>query len=781
MGNDNSSLKELFNKLDKNHEGQLKLSDVLTLVAPPGFNHAIHNSPLLLYRFDEQHEGNLDYQEFVKLLTHLRHTEKRLKKRKRTTGSDKKVWCSVKRETSSSEFCLDRDAETPAFCSVGKNHSKSSSDSDSSDSDSYDDQELEHDLDEELRHDAQQYFDENIHSTNGKKSFISWLFKMADTDSISTLSENELVPLLQALRKDGISPECLVYDADKCKHDDARLAREIMKEYDTGRLGYLTQHEFEIIGDLIVKNYELRAQYESGSEVADFVLKRRLGKGAAGEVRLAVHKNTHDKKAIKIIPKGDVADCTKLDTEIKAMLMLQHPHIVQLEQVLESEGHVFFVMELCGGGNLHEYLDAQPISEDLAKYYFHQIIDGICYCHAKGVAHRDLSLANLLLDNEANIKISDFGCAGIFVGGWDLFATPMVGGLQHIAPEQICGSAYSGEKMDMWAAGIILYTLLVGRNPFKAAVPQQYLDDIKNIRFSVPENISSEAADLIKSLLVYDPQQRLSCPEVMKHPWMQGDCLASPQLSLRTFLVPIDHAGLFKDITKGKQRRKLASRILKTIGIYILPPVDVLCKSVEEKCKVRCSFPEKDLKFCFCLKKSIKAGQYVIEFTLREGESRDLLSLMPKVKNALQKATRRTGKSKPSISDSFSSSAMPRTQSVDSLASDSPDELEVLDWSDSFDDDLEKKDDDSVKKEEKLERTPKDKKGHRRSRSTASNSSAPGTTTLTAAPDPLDAVMSELKKSHHRSDSQRQKKHKNKEKKKQRDEKRDEKRATHLV
>lgn len=75
--------------------------------------------------------------------------------------------------------------------------------------------------------------------------------------------------------------------------------------------------------------------------------------------------------------------------------------------------------------------------------------------------------------------------------GWDVFATPMVGGLQHIAPEQILGTAYSGEKMDMWSAGIILYTLLVGRIPFRSTQPQQFLDDVKNVRYTIPDTVSS--------------------------------------------------------------------------------------------------------------------------------------------------------------------------------------------------------------------------------------------------------------------------------------------------
>jgi len=123
---------------------------------------------------------------------------------------------------------------------------------------------------------------------------------------------------------------------------------------------------------------------------------------------------------------------------------------------MEGEEHVFFVMELCGGGNLNEYIGKVPLSEDAARYFFSQIVEGVAYSHKAGVAHRDLKLDNILLDNQgkmvcsldvelfsiillslANVKITDFGHAGVYQHGWDVFSTPLVGGLSHIAPEQV--------------------------------------------------------------------------------------------------------------------------------------------------------------------------------------------------------------------------------------------------------------------------------------------------------------------------------------------------------
>jgi serine/threonine protein kinase/Ca2+-binding EF-hand superfamily protein len=552
----------------------------------------------------------------------------------------------VKRETVAATFDLNRDSETPVFTGrrpqedSSGDSSDSEGQSDGSSSEDEIDKAVEKEVEEEMRQEAREFLEEELQHPAAKQQFIRWLFKLADTNHDDSVSVKELAPLIKALRVDGIIPESLCFAPERCKSfsvgsPDERLAREIIQEYDEHSAGVLTLHEFEALGELILRSYQLCSQYDPDENtVGNYLLKRRLGKGANGEVRLAVSKTEGMKKAIKIVPKGDVADCSKLDTEIKAMLMLQHPHIVRLEEVLESSEHVFFVMELCGGGNLCEYLDNEPISEDLARYYFSQIIDAVRYCHNQGVAHRDLSVSNLLLDNDANIKISDFGCAGVFSRGWDVFATPMVGGLSHLAPEQICGTAYSGEKIDIWSIGIILYTLLVGRIPFKATAPQQYLDDIRNVRYNVPNSVSSEACDLLTRLLVFDPAKRYSCDQIDMHPWMQVPITSAPILN--NFNLVVNNEKLFGGHIRMRKKLKVIAAILKPLGAYVVPVAD------DEECvTTKLIYPEKDLKVSCSLRKGRRETQSIVEFELHEGESREFLSLMPKFKNIIQKAERK--------------------------------------------------------------------------------------------------------------------------------------------
>ena len=194
-------------------------------------------------------------------------------------------------------------------------------------------------------------------------------------------------------------------------------------------------------------------------------------------------------------------------------------------------------MELCGGGNLLEYIKDVPFSEDIARFYFHKLIDGLSYCHEKGVCHRDLRLENLLLDNKGTLKISDFGQARIFSPGWDLFQTQMVGSLYHLSPEQIEGKVYSGEKVDIWNSGIILYCFLTARLPFGSANVQEMLNDIKTVNFEFPDdiNLTNEAKDLIKLLLQVDPEKRPSLKDIKDSNWMKLN-LEEPKWNIFTFV-----------------------------------------------------------------------------------------------------------------------------------------------------------------------------------------------------------------------------------------------------
>lgn len=634
MGNESSSIKKAFEKLDRDHSGQLTLEEILAVQNVPGLEY-FYNSLWLLYKFNKSKHGTINYHEFEKLILYIKSIVKYMKD-KRDTRPKSKMWIPITRKTAKREYKLSRDSSTPIITGQMPEDDSSSDDSSSSTEGE--------EISEHIYIETSDFFDKTIESEQGRQGFITWLFNLTDYDKKGLVSIDKLVILIRALRLDGINPEDLTYDSEikqKIHHlsedsQDYAIAEQLITEYSaTNDTNFITEKEFEVLAKIILKNYELRydmidERNEDGIyKIIGYTLKAKLGKGSAGVVRLAVEHKTGERKAIKIVPKGNIADLSRLDTEIKAMMMLHHERVLLLEQVIESESEVFFVMEYCGGGSLLEYLNGNPLSENLVRYYFSQIVSGVGYCHSKGVAHRDLKLGNILLDNTAHIKISDFGHAGIYQKGWDLFATPLVGSICNITPEQILGQSYSGEKHDIWSLGIILYTMLVGLHPFKTGNPQTFLDNIKNVNYSLPEFLSEGAKSLISSLLVADSDLRPTCKEILKHEWFKNGELNAHLLSSFIFTVPI---GTWKHITASEGLCK----ILKKVGVEPIYTEDSIQIFEDERKYIKCHWIEKDIKFRFSLKEEQEEKE-IFEFCLKSGGSVDFLSLMPKLKNGILK------------------------------------------------------------------------------------------------------------------------------------------------
>lgn len=252
-------------------------------------------------------------------------------------------------------------------------------------------------------------------------------------------------------------------------------------------------------------------------------------------MRVGVDPEGH-RKAIKIVNKGDAADMSRLDVEIKAMTLLRHKHIVSLDEVIETENQVYFIMELLEGGSLAEHAQIEPFKNDVARRFFYQILHGVYYCHSHHVYHRDLKLENVLLAADGfTVKVCDFGHAGISVGDWDIFSTSLVGSLFHISPEQMQNQCYSGEKVDIWALGVLLYRMLVGRPPFMAENGHDLMEKVTSGTFPEPEGINPRAVDLIHRILQPDPEARPSIAEIVKHPWIRAEAEMSVIPSLLAF------------------------------------------------------------------------------------------------------------------------------------------------------------------------------------------------------------------------------------------------------
>ena len=246
-----------------------------------------------------------------------------------------------------------------------------------------------------------------------------------------------------------------------------------------------------------------------------------LGQGTFGKVKLAVHKHSKEKVAIKILEKSKIledSDRERVSREIQILKILRHPSITQLYEILEDDQNLFLITEFVSNGELFDYIVAQRrVKEMEACKFFQQIIDGIEYIHKLNVVHRDLKPENLLLDENRNIKMVDFGLSNLYKEG-ELLKTAC-GSPCYAAPEMIAGRRYSGLHVDIWSAGVILYALICGYLPFDDDDTQKLYRKIMRGEYKLPSFVSGAAGDMIKRVLNTNPNKRYTIEDIKNHPW----------------------------------------------------------------------------------------------------------------------------------------------------------------------------------------------------------------------------------------------------------------------
>ena len=145
------------------------------------------------------------------------------------------------------------------------------------------------------------------------------------------------------------------------------------------------------------------------SDLSFYIVGRILGRGAFGKVNLCVHKLSGKLVAIKSLRKEYLEDNdnnTKLQYEISLLRIINNKNVVRLYETFSTENHLLLVMELCSGGDLLNYVrKRRKLTEPIAKFVFKQILDGLSYCHSKGIVHRDIKLDNILLNHRGDIKV----------------------------------------------------------------------------------------------------------------------------------------------------------------------------------------------------------------------------------------------------------------------------------------------------------------------------------------------------------------------------------------
>jgi serine/threonine-protein kinase Chk2 len=270
----------------------------------------------------------------------------------------------------------------------------------------------------------------------------------------------------------------------------------------------------------------------------NYLIDKIIGTGNFSTVRLAIDKNSGEKKAIKIIDKKKYwnKNMEQLEREIEIVKQIKHENIISVFDIYSTQKFLYIVLEFANGGELFEHIIEQgSYSESEARLLFIQILKGVSYLHKHGIVHRDLKPENILLEIEDGIKvkISDFGLAKI-VGEREMMTT-LCGTPLYVAPEIIRGTFDSqykekgyGKEVDVWSLGVILYVLLSGVPPFdEEKKPIPLYEQIQNGLYEFPldfwSDISQQAIDLIKKFLTVDPKKRICIEEAFQHPWITGN------------------------------------------------------------------------------------------------------------------------------------------------------------------------------------------------------------------------------------------------------------------
>ncbi|CAO3600542.1 unnamed protein product [Absidia cylindrospora] len=253
--------------------------------------------------------------------------------------------------------------------------------------------------------------------------------------------------------------------------------------------------------------------------VTDFDYGQLLGEGSYSLVLEARDKKTDKRYAIKKLDKAHIVKNDKVKyvmVKRDALSRMSHQGIVKLYWTFADNRSLYYVLDLASHGELYTFIrQAAPFDIETARYYASEILLAVDHIHSKQVIHRDIKPENILLDDHMHIKIVDFGSAKILTEdissnqATDTKGTrSFVGTAEYIAPELLRSDATTKEA-DWWAFGCILFQMLTGKSPFKAATEYLVFQKIKHLDYEFPADFSPEACDLIKQLLVPDPEHRL--------------------------------------------------------------------------------------------------------------------------------------------------------------------------------------------------------------------------------------------------------------------------------
>lgn len=269
-----------------------------------------------------------------------------------------------------------------------------------------------------------------------------------------------------------------------------------------------------------------------------YELGRFLGQGNFAKVYHARNLKTGQSVAIKIFNKEMIMRVglkEQIKREISVMRLVKHPNIVQFYEVMASKTKIYFAMEHVKGGELFDKVSEGRLREDVARKYFQQLIEAVNHCHNRGVYHRDLKPENLLLDENGDLKVADFGLSALLESKkQDGLLHTTCGTPAYVAPEVIKKKGYDGAKADIWSCGVVLYVLLAGFLPFNDKNLMEMYRKISKADFKFPQWFRSDVKRLLYRILDPNPKTRISIKKIMQSSWFKKGYkqIEAPELPL---------------------------------------------------------------------------------------------------------------------------------------------------------------------------------------------------------------------------------------------------------
>lgn len=278
-----------------------------------------------------------------------------------------------------------------------------------------------------------------------------------------------------------------------------------------------------IKGTNIINKIHEPQSTDRNSSINSYIIGRDIGKGAYAVVKLAIHKGTGQKFAVKIYDKSKFAETSRMKNayrEIQILQALSHPHIIKLYETHETPEALYLILEYIQGCSLNEYVkkhSERRLSDQEACRIFFQLTSALLYCHSQAIAHRDIKFDNVLLDCNNNVKLIDFG----FSTNTQTPSRVFCGTPSYMAPEIIQKVEYLGPPVDIWACGVVLFGMICGYFPFKSQSDKECYKKILNGIVYIPNFVSKGPRDLLEKTLKVNPDQRIAIKELIECGWFK--------------------------------------------------------------------------------------------------------------------------------------------------------------------------------------------------------------------------------------------------------------------